>query len=89
VALEAAPDVTAPRAELRAAVERAIRHYPRFRELGYYRLRATYALLAAFVFQELAFAVVVPRGKNRRVLRWASVVAWLAVGVWLTRIYLA
>lgn len=89
VALEAAPDVTAPRAELRAAVEKAIRHYPRFRELGYYRLRATYALLAAFVLQELAFAVVVPRGTPRRVLRWASVVAWLAVGVWLTRIYLA
>ena len=89
VALEAAPDVAGPRAAIRAALESAIRHYPRFRELGYYRLRATYALLVAFVLQELTFAVVVPRGTPRRVLRWASVVAWLGVGVWLTRVYLA
>jgi hypothetical protein len=31
----------------------------------------------------------VPRGKPRLVLRWLSVAAWLALGLWLTQVYLA
>lgn len=89
LALESPPDVASVRETIRAAFDQAIRHYPPFRELASYRLRATYAIAVAFVLQELAFAVGRPRGTARRVLRGLSVAAWLGVGLWLTRIYLA
>jgi hypothetical protein len=89
LALEPLPDVTSRRAAIQTAYEQAARHYPRFRDLGAYRLRAIYAVCFVMVLQELVLGVVVPRGMPRRALRWLSVVAWLAVGLWLTQVYLS
>jgi hypothetical protein len=88
LALKPAPDVTIRRAAIQTAYEQAARHYPRFRDLGAYRLRAIYAVCFVLVLQELVLGLAVPRGIPRRVLRWLSVVAWLAVGLWLTQVYL-
>ena len=88
LALEAPPDPTSRRAAIQTAFEQATRHYPRFRDLGAYRLRAIYAVGIVMVLQGLVLGLVVPRGKPRLVLRWLSVVAWLAVGLWLTQVYL-
>jgi len=89
LALEPPPDVASRRAAIRTAYEQAASHYPRFRDLGAYRLRAIYAVCVALVLQGLVLGLVVPSGKPRLVLRWLSVVAWLAVGLWLTRVYLS
>ena len=65
--------------------------YPRFRELGSYRLRVTYALLVILGLQEIGFvalAVVGPAGTLRPRLRLAVLVLWLAGGVWLALVYL-
>jgi hypothetical protein len=89
LALEPPPDVASRRAAIRTAYEQAASHYPRFRDLGAYRLRAIYAVCFAMVLQGLVLGLVVPPGNPRRVLRWLSVVAWLALGLWLTRVYLS
>lgn len=84
--LQPGPDIGAARARIRVAFEAAAQKYPRFRDLEYYRLRATYALLVLFGLQEIFFAVLCPVG-YRLSLRRAAVVAWVAVGVWLVAFY--
>jgi hypothetical protein len=87
-ALHAAIDVGPARARIRAAYEKAAAKYPRFRDLGYYRLRATYALFAVFGLQEVFFAALCPSRYHRR-LRVAAIVGWLAGGLWLVSVYFA
>jgi len=88
LALEPPPDLTSRRAAILTAYEQAAGRYPRFRDLGAYRLRAIYAVGIVMVLQGLVLGLVVPAGKPRWVLRWLSVVAWLGVGLWLTQVYL-
>jgi hypothetical protein len=88
LALEPPPDLANRRAAIRTAYEQATRHYPRFRDVGSYRLRAVYAVVFVAVLQGLVLALVVPPGRLRQALRWLSVVAWLAAGLWLTQVYL-
>ena len=86
--LEPPPDITSRRAAIRTAYEQAAQHYPRFRDLGAYRLRAIYAVCVVAVLQGLVLGLAVPPGRTRQALRWLSVVAWVAVGLWLTQVYL-
>jgi Heparinase II/III-like protein/Heparinase II/III N-terminus len=86
LALRPAPDVTAARDRIRAAYGTAIAKYPRFRDVEYYRLRASYVLLALLVVQE-AFFVAIRRWRGRRWLRYGAVLAWLALGGWLVFVY--
>ena len=88
LALEAPPDVTRRRAAIRAAYEQAAQHYPRFRDLGAYRLRVVYVVGVVAVLQALFLGLIVPARKPRQILRWLSVAGWLAVGLWLTKVYL-
>lgn len=84
-------DVGPDRERLRVAFSEAAGAYPRFRELGSYRLRVSYALLAALALQEIGFAALaaVRVSPGRRTsLRIATVVLWLAGGAWLVLFYL-
>ncbi|HSL50133.1 MAG TPA: heparinase II/III family protein [Candidatus Deferrimicrobiaceae bacterium] len=86
LALRAGPDVAVARARIRAAYETAVGKYPRFRDVEYYRLRATYALLGLVALQEVFF-LAIRRFRWRAWLRYAAVLAWAAVGVWLVFVY--
>jgi hypothetical protein len=86
LALQAGPDVSAARARIRAAYETAVRKYPRFRDVEYYRLRASYVLLGLLAAQEMFF-LAIRRVRWRGWLRCAAVLAWLAIGVWLFFVY--
>lgn len=63
-----------------------------FRELGYYRLKATYWLLGLLVLQEIFFLLLrlLCKGCPGFVivgLRTVSSVGWLAIGWWLFNVY--
>jgi hypothetical protein len=86
LALQAGPDVGVARARIRAAYETAVGKYPRFRDVEYYRLRATYALLGLVAVQEVFF-LAIRRFHWRAWLGYATVLAWAAIGVWLVFVY--
>lgn len=86
--LEPPVDPESRRAAIQGAFEQAARHYPRFRDLGAYRLRVIYSIGVVMILQGLVLGLIVPRGKPRLVLRWLSVAAWLVLGLWLTQVYL-
>lgn len=86
LALQAAPDVTVARTRIRAAYETAVRKYPRFRDVEYYRLRASYVVVGLLVAQELFFAAI-RRFRARRWLRYPAILAWLVLGSWLVFVY--
>lgn len=86
--LETPVDPGSRRAAIQGAFEQAARHYPRFRDLGAYRLRVIYSIGVVMILQGLVLGLIVPRGKPRLVLRWLSVAAWLVLGLWLTQVYL-
>jgi hypothetical protein len=91
LALAPMRDVGPDRERLRVAFVEAAQGYPRFRELGFYRLRVTHALLVILGLQEIGFvalAVVGPAGSLRSRLRLAVLVLWLAGGAWLALVYL-
>ncbi len=86
VTLQPPPDVAGARARIRAAYEAGVRKYPRFRDLGPYRLRVTYALLVVAGLQEVFFATLCPTG-YRLWLRRVAILAWVAIGFWLVAVY--
>jgi hypothetical protein len=81
------PDSGPPRAAIRAAFEAVIAKYPRFRDLGDYRLRVVYVLLGVFAIQEVGLWLR-PRALSGSGLRLALVGLWVVGGFWLTLIYL-
>ena len=90
LALQPGPDVAAGRARIRTAYETTMRKYPRFRDVEYYRLRATYALLGLLAAQEVflfALGRVIGPARWRGWLRYVAVLAWAAVGAWLVFVY--
>ncbi len=87
-ALRASIDVGPARARIRAAYENAVAKYPRFRDLGYYRLRVIYVLLAVLGLQEVFFAALCPAGYRSR-LRMVAIAVWLVGGLWLATVYFA
>ena len=75
--------------ENRKAYERALQHHDkRLLPLYYWRWRNTWILLAAALLQEITLFFV--RRYHQRVYPWirsASVVCWVALGVWLVMVY--
>jgi len=91
LALAVARDVDPDRGQIQAALDEAAQKYPRFRELGSYRLRVTYALLLALAFQEIGFGALAgirSAAALRTPIRLATVALWLAGGAWLVLFYL-
>ncbi len=86
--LRASIDVGPARARIRAAYENAVAKYPRFRDLGYYRLRVIYVLLGVLGLQEVFFAALCPTRYRDR-LRMVAIAAWLVGGLWLVTVYFA
>jgi hypothetical protein len=90
---EAVPAATADDALARMAASytQLERAYPIFKPWGYFRLKATLAVLALLVAQLLLFALLA-RFAGRALRSYAmlaSVVGWLGLGAYLTLIYLA
>ncbi len=86
--LERAPDVAPAVSLVLRAHAYALQRYPKFRDLLPYRLRVTYLLILIFALQEIFFAVYRRLGtKGYASLRIASIVGWLAVGIWLSAVY--
>jgi hypothetical protein len=82
-----APDEVAPKLEelRRAYVEAS--HYPRFRDLTRYRVRASALIVLLIVAQEALF--VLPTVIKRRYIlfRALSTLGWAILGGWLVLVY--
>ena len=85
--LQPPADISARRAELRLAHAAAVKLYPRFRDLTYYRARVSVVVLAVLVVQEALFAFVPAVRRRYRALRSLSIVSWALLAFWLTTYY--
>jgi len=89
LALESAVDPRAQRQQLQARLASALKTYPREPNLDSYRDRVAKLLLAGFVFQELALALLRRRWRpaqqpaNWRALSIGPAGLWIAGGLWL------
>lgn len=86
--LTVAPNVNSQLAELRAQLVSAGLRYPVFHSESSRRLKVTYLLAGLFLLQQLSFVVYKRiHAPQLDVLRWLSLIAWIAGGVWLIAIY--
>jgi len=86
--LRRGPDTSSELLQIQRSLFELEAKYPRFRSLVRYRVKMTYFLLALFLMQEFSFALC--RYKLRQgfvKVRTASVLAWIAAGVWLNLFY--
>ena len=86
--LTAGPDVSTRLAELRAQFVNASLRYPAFHAESWKRLKLTYLLAGLFVLQQLGFAVYKRiHAPKLYALKWLTLLAWIAGGIWLVGIY--
>ena len=85
LSLRSAADTSADLLSVHQAYAAAIARYPRFRDIGLYRLRITYGIILILALQEIFFALARPASHLFRLL---AVLGWLGLGGWLILFYL-